>query len=56
VGKIAKKQSEGLRFYSALKLQRHIVKNTLPQTAFSAILPTGQYKNNNSLEAVCQLL
>jgi len=35
VGKIAKKQSEGVR--SALK---NVVKNTLLQTAFSAILPT----------------
>jgi len=34
-----KKQSEG----SVLKIQYHIVKNTLLQlTAFSAILPTGQ--------------
>jgi len=40
-GKIAKKQSERVRFCSALKLQCHIVKNTFLQTAFSAILPTG---------------
>jgi len=42
VGKIAKKQSEGVRFLLILKLQCHIVKNTLRQTAFSAILPTGK--------------
>jgi len=34
VGKIAKKQSEN-------KIQCRIVKNTLLQTVFSAILPTG---------------
>jgi len=28
---------------SALKTQCHIVKNTLLQTAFSAILPTGRF-------------
>jgi len=27
---------------SALKIHYHIVKNTLPQTAFSEILPTGK--------------
>jgi len=36
--KIAKKQSEGVRF---LLIRRHVVKNTLFQTAFSTILPTG---------------
>jgi len=42
VGKIAKKQSEGVRFlFSALNIQCHIVKKTLLQTAFLAILPTG---------------
>jgi len=43
VGKIAKKSSlnECVFVNSALKIQRHIVKNTLLQTAFSAILPTG---------------
>jgi len=40
VGKITKKQSEGVRFL-ALQIQCQIVKNTLLQTAFSAILPTG---------------
>jgi len=35
---IAKKQSEGVRF---LLIRRHVVKNTLLQTAFSTILPTG---------------
>jgi len=32
---------ECIFFNSALKLQCNIVKNTLLQTAFSAILPTG---------------
>jgi len=36
MGKIAKKQSEGVLFFVNLAL-----KNTLLQTAFSAILPTG---------------
>jgi len=37
-----KKQSEGVFFAnSALNIQRHIVKNTLLQTAFSAICPLG---------------
>jgi len=43
VGKIAKKQSEGVQCVfvnSALKIQCYIV-NTLIQTAFSVILPTG---------------
>jgi len=40
VGKIAKKQSEGV-VNSALKIQYHIVKNTLSQTAFPGILLTG---------------
>jgi len=43
VGKITKKQSEGVRFVnSALKIQCHVVKKTILQTAFSAILPTGK--------------
>jgi len=40
---LQKKQSEGVSaffFSSALKIQYHIVKNTLLQTAFSAIFPT----------------
>jgi len=36
--KSPKKQFEGV---SALKIQCHIIKNTLLQTAFSTILPTG---------------
>jgi len=41
VGKFAKKQSEEMPFFnSALKIQCHIVKNRLLQTAFSVILPT----------------
>jgi len=54
VGKISgqnrqKKQSEGVRFvYLALKIQCHIVKNTLLHTAFLAILPTRQFTNFNS--------
>jgi len=39
VGKIAKKQSEGVWC--------HIVQNTLLQTAFSAIMPTGISKYNS---------
>jgi len=42
VRKIAEKQSEGVHFYfyiSTLKMQSQIAKNTLLQTAFSAILP-----------------
>jgi len=40
VDKMPKKQSEGVFFAnSALNIQRHIVKNTLLQTAFSAICP-----------------
>jgi len=37
------KKTEGVRFFvnSAFKLQCHIVKNTVLQTAFLAILPTG---------------
>jgi len=39
VGEIAKKQSEGVRF---LLFGTHVfVRNTLLQTSFSAILPTG---------------
>jgi len=41
--KSPKQQSEGVLFFvnSAFKIQYQIVKNTLSQTAFSAILPTG---------------
>jgi len=40
--KITKKQSEGVRFFvnAALRIQCHIVKNTLYTDCFSAILPT----------------
>jgi len=31
---------------SALKIQYHVVKNTLPHTAFSVILPTGKFRKN----------
>jgi len=43
VGKIAKKNTlkECSFVNSALKIQCHIIKNTLPQTALSEILPTG---------------
>jgi len=43
VGKIDKKNSvkECVFVNSALKIQCHVVNNTLLQTAFSAILPTG---------------
>jgi len=44
--KSQKKQSEGVRFFVslALKLQCHIVKNTLLHSSdFSAIFPTGVY-------------
>jgi len=41
VGKIAKRKSEEVNVNSALKIQYQIVKNTLVQTAFSAMLPTG---------------
>jgi len=41
VGKIAKKQSKGVRFCS--------VKNTLLQTAFSAILPNGKELFNSKI-------
>jgi len=45
MGKIAKKkQSEGVRVgtqNTVLKIQCYIVKNTLLQTAYSPILPTG---------------
>jgi len=37
-------RQKGVRFFFvnwALKIQCHIVKNTLPQTAFSGVLPTG---------------
>jgi len=43
VGKIAKKQSEGV-----LKIQCHVVKDTLLQTSFSAILPTGMMEKLNT--------
>jgi len=46
VGKIAKKKCEGAQngfVNSALKIQYHIVKNTLLQTASSAILPIGLF-------------
>jgi len=43
VGKIAKKQSKGVRFVnSALKIQCLVVKNTLLKIAFSTIFPTGK--------------
>jgi len=34
----------------ALKIQCHVVKNTLLQTAFSAILPTGRLERNICLQ------
>jgi len=42
VGKIAKKTVWRCAFFDnlALKIQCHVVKNTLLQTAFSAIFPT----------------
>jgi len=41
VGKNRQKQSEGVRFViQHSKIQRHVVKNTLLQTAFSVVLPT----------------
>jgi len=45
VGKIAKKSSLKKSVFgnSALKIQCHVVKYTLLQTAFSAILPTEFY-------------
>jgi len=41
--KSPKKQSEGVRFFvdSALKIQCHIVKKTLPLTVFRGFWPTG---------------
>jgi len=46
VGKIANKQSEGVRFslIRHLKCKLKCQKNTLLQTGFSAILPTGFIK------------
>jgi len=43
VGKIAKNSLKECVFFvnSALKIQCHIVKNTLLQMAFSGIFPTG---------------
>jgi len=53
--KSPKRQSEGV--HSALKLQCHIVKNTLLHTAFSAIFPTGnnliRYENG-AFTSSCQ--
>jgi len=44
VGKIAKKTLGACVFViSAFKIQRHVDKNTLLQTAFSVVLPTGRY-------------
>jgi len=47
VGKVAKKNilKECVFVNSALEIQRHVVKNALLQTAFSAILPTRVYKD-----------
>jgi len=43
VGKIAKKTLGACVFViSAFKIQRHVDKNTLLQTAFSVVLPTGK--------------
>jgi len=50
LGKFAKKKSEGVCFFVnlALKLQRHIVKNTPLQAAFSTILPTSNQPHDKS--------
>jgi len=44
-----KSLKEGVFVSSALKIQCHIVKNTLLHTAFSAILRTGIYYYNTSV-------
>jgi len=50
VSKIAEKSSlkECVFVNWALKIQCHVVKNTLLQTAFSAILPTGKGRVSNN--------
>jgi len=52
------KQSEECVFVnSALKIPCHVVKNTLLQTAFSAILPTGRLaKLKNQYMRQCDLI
>jgi len=50
VGKIGKKQSERVHYFIRhSKYSTHIVKNTLLQTAFSAILHTGKPGNENDV-------
>jgi len=56
--KSPKKQCEGVRFFvsSVLKIRCHIIKNTLLQTASSAILPLGTENSHELLPALPSLI